>query len=179
MTGRFDVEVCRVRHVVWGRACWQKIKYIPADRGRLYRLANELLEAIISASFSSQELRIIFVVARRTYGWNKSEDFISLSQFVGATGMTVKRCSQVISRLTGIKVISVINKSGLRGMKKYRINKNYEECTLSKKRHSQKNESVRKTARHSHKNESVHSHKNESTKERFKDIIQKTNDDFV
>lgn len=117
------------------------------------RLANELLEAIIAEPFSGQDLRIIFSVARRTYGWNKSEDYISLSQFVKATGMTTTRCSQVINRLVGSKVISLIDKRGLRGTKKYRINKNYEEWTLSNKRHSQKNDSVRKIQRHSQKSE--------------------------
>jgi len=117
------------------------------------RLANELLEAIIAAPFSGQELRIVFAVARRTYGWNKIEDYISLSQFKEATGMTPIRCSQVVNRLAEIKVITVIDRCGPRGTKKYRLNKNYDEWTLSKKRHSQKNDSVRKTPRHYQKSE--------------------------
>ncbi len=132
------------------------------------RLANELLEVIIASPFSGQDFRILFTIIRRTYGWNKGEDYISLSQFAQATGLQVKRCSQLISGLTANKVILVIDHRGLRGTKKYSINADYEQWVCRKQPPSQKNETVREMARHFQKTERLRSQKSESTIERLK-----------
>ena len=51
------------------------------------RIANELLEAIIRAPLSKRELMIVLAVVRKTYGYGKKTDDISLSQLAQMTGV--------------------------------------------------------------------------------------------
>jgi len=53
-------------------------------------VANELAEALALASLSGAQFRLMWVVLRKTYGWNKSTDAISVSQFTEATGLHPK-----------------------------------------------------------------------------------------
>lgn len=54
------------------------------------KIANELLEAISKVNLSSYELRIIMAIMRKTYGYSKKQDYISLSQLEDITG--IKSC---------------------------------------------------------------------------------------
>jgi len=51
------------------------------------RLANELLEALSRINLSAYETRVLFFLLRKTYGWNKTCDFISISQIALGTGL--------------------------------------------------------------------------------------------
>ena len=51
-------------------------------------IANEIMDALAKTDLSSGESRILRVVLRKTYGWNKLDDQISLSVFSQMTGMT-------------------------------------------------------------------------------------------
>ena len=44
------------------------------------KIANELLEAFSKHNFSAYETRVLMAIIRKTYGWNKKSDFISVSQ---------------------------------------------------------------------------------------------------
>ena len=44
------------------------------------KVANELLEAIMRINLSSYEFRVIMAIMRKTYGYSKKHDYISLSQ---------------------------------------------------------------------------------------------------
>ncbi|OED41232.1 hypothetical protein AB833_10080 [Chromatiales bacterium (ex Bugula neritina AB1)] len=41
------------------------------------RIANELLDALIRSGLTKRELRVVLVVIRQTYGYNRSSDDIS------------------------------------------------------------------------------------------------------
>lgn len=91
------------------------------------RIANEIMDALIRATgLSGQELRLSLLVIRKTYGFNKEEDAISLSQMCRNTGLSKTRCSQVINSLQLKRVITVTENINGIG-KKYKFNKNYEE----------------------------------------------------
>ena len=51
------------------------------------QIANELLEAFAKIRISGELWQCLNVIIRKTYGFKKTEDWISLSQFVNATGM--------------------------------------------------------------------------------------------
>jgi phage replication O-like protein O len=51
------------------------------------RIANELLDALMRTNFSAYQSRVLWVILRKTYGFNKKEDWISTSQIVEATGL--------------------------------------------------------------------------------------------
>ncbi len=50
-------------------------------------IANELLEALAKTKLTDGERRVLVIVLRKTYGWNKKEDGISLTQFQQETGL--------------------------------------------------------------------------------------------
>ena len=51
-------------------------------------IASEILEHLVKLPLSAAELRVLLWVFRKTYGWNKKEDLISLTQFEQATKMS-------------------------------------------------------------------------------------------
>ena len=70
------------------------------------RIANELLEALIKHDFTASQYKIIFAIIRKTYGWNKAEDSISVSQFEELTGLhrrTVQREMQKLKKMNVVK----------------------------------------------------------------------------
>lgn len=88
------------------------------------KIANEILEALIRTSLSGQELKIALLVIRKTYGFSKKVDFISLTQMAKALACSKIRCAQVVKNLEAMKVLTVnenINGVG----KSYRFNKDY------------------------------------------------------
>jgi phage replication O-like protein O len=89
------------------------------------KIANELLDALISTNWSGQDFKIALLIIRKTYGFNKCEDAVSLSQMVKATGMIKTRCSQVVNRLQLLKILTVTENINGIG-KKYKFNKNFE-----------------------------------------------------
>lgn len=72
------------------------------------QIANELLEAFAKIRISGEVWQCINVIIRKTYGFKKTEDWISLSQFVNATG--IKRPSICRALNKGI-AMNIINKN--------------------------------------------------------------------
>ena len=69
------------------------------------RIANELYEKIYSTSFLASEFRIILCILRKTYGWNKKEDRISLSQFVRETRLSKQTVVTALKTLISNNII--------------------------------------------------------------------------
>ena len=95
-------------------------------------IANEILEAIYSYTLSGHELRMVLLVLRKTYGFNKLEDAISLTQMQRALSLSKTRCSQVINKLQSQNIVTVTENINGIG-KKYRFNKNFEQWRTVKK----------------------------------------------
>src|SRR5665648_14809 len=96
------------------------------------RIANTILDALIMADLSGQDYKISMLIIRKTYGFGKKEDAVSLSQMMTATGMGKIRCSQVVTRLQLMKILTVTeNINGI--CKKYRFNKDFEKWGTVKK----------------------------------------------
>jgi len=86
------------------------------------RIANELLDAFLSFPFSARQQKIVMAVIRKTYGYNKTEDEIGLTQFVKLTGISMKHVSTVISELVEMNVLFVSQGIYARSIK---LNKDY------------------------------------------------------
>ncbi len=96
----------------------------PQTENGFTKIANEILEVLIRTRLSGQELKISLLVIRKTYGFNKKVDFISLTQMAKALACSKIRCAQVVKNLEAMKVLTVnenINGVG----KSYRFNKDY------------------------------------------------------
>lgn len=85
-------------------------------------IANELSEAFAKIRIAGEAWQIINVVLRKTYGFNKKADAISLSQFVLATGMSKTRVCQAISKLISMNIIT---KKGNYVANIYSLNKDF------------------------------------------------------
>lgn len=89
-------------------------------------IANEIMEALIKYNLPGSETRCLFFILRKTYGYNKKTDSISLSQFMSATGLTRKAVARAIKNLVKKNIVHS-NKGGVKNdtilTSKYTFNK--------------------------------------------------------
>jgi len=83
---------------------------VQIDNGNFTRIANALLEAIIRTKMSDYEHRIFWLIVRKTYGYNKKEDWIAQKQIVEETGILKQHVSRTIKRLREKNMVIVIDK---------------------------------------------------------------------
>jgi len=88
-----------------------------AENGHI-DIANEIAEALMKTQLSGYQSRILWVIWRKTYGWHKKEDIISISQFVDLTGLRKAHVCRTINELVERKIVT---KNG----NKYGFNKIY------------------------------------------------------
>lgn len=75
------------------------------------RISNELLEAIISTRFSSRSelpMKIILHIIRKTYGFHKKVDRISLSQFAEVLAYPRPNIHYWLKKLVALEVLVVL-----------------------------------------------------------------------
>lgn len=89
-------------------------------------IANELMDAFCRTRISGEAWQVLTAIIRKTYGYNKSSDMISLSQFCIMTTMQKSSVARAIRYLKGRNIIKT-KPSGLSTI--YQINKNYDEWT--------------------------------------------------
>lgn len=87
------------------------------------KIANELLEAIINVNLSNYEFRVFMAIIRKTYGFNKKTDRISLSQLSDITGIKIPHICRALNKLLERNMI-------LKNGKTKGINKDYHEWKL-------------------------------------------------
>lgn len=71
------------------------------------KIAHEILEALAKVYIPPDSRRCLDVIFRQTYGYNKKEDRISLSQFSTKTGMKVGNIPRALSKLRKMNIIIV------------------------------------------------------------------------
>ena len=74
------------------------------------KIANEILDALISHRLSGQEYQIVYFIIRKTYGFNKTCDFISMGQIAKATGIKRPKVSMILSNLYTKNILGVTEK---------------------------------------------------------------------
>lgn len=68
-------------------------------------IPNAVLEALARGRFSCYERNVLDVIFRKTYGWSKKSDIISLSQFVDATGIARQHIFHTLKKLVQRNII--------------------------------------------------------------------------
>ena len=97
------------------------------------KIANEVMEALAKHRLSGQERQIVDVVLRKTYGFNKKEDVISMGQFSKFTGINRPCVARLLKSLLSKKILSVTQKDNTNG-NTYIFQKDFEQWrVLSKK----------------------------------------------
>ena len=88
------------------------------------KIANELSEAFCRYRLSGREWQILWVILRKTYGFNKKEDWIPLSQFQSLTNLDKSNIIHALNNLLKKNIIVKIDND--RG-RSYTFNKLYSE----------------------------------------------------
>jgi phage replication O-like protein O len=82
---------------------------------------NEIVDTLCRTRIPGEERQVLDVIMRKTYGWHKRNDAISLSQFVGMTGLCKPNVVRSIKGLVQKKIIIVI-KNDKANTATYRVN---------------------------------------------------------
>lgn len=69
------------------------------------RIANELLEAVVRFRFSSREYAIVLAVFRKTFGFGKKADDMTLTQLADMTGIDIAHVSRTVRDLEAKNVL--------------------------------------------------------------------------
>lgn len=69
------------------------------------RIANELLDALCKADFTSREFRVVNFVIRQTYGWGSKTKRLASTFVAGGTGLHASDCSKVLNELIRRNVV--------------------------------------------------------------------------
>jgi phage replication O-like protein O len=81
------------------------VSEVPQLENGYLRIANELYEKIVLFPFSKRELLIVLAVIRKTYGYGKKRDDISLSQLHDLTNLDTAHISRALNDLVKRKVL--------------------------------------------------------------------------
>lgn len=84
----------------------------PQIEGGYIRIADELWDAICRTRILGEPRQVFDFIIRKTYGFGKRDDAISLSQFCLGTGLRQPNICHTISRLEAVKLIAVIKAIG-------------------------------------------------------------------
>jgi phage replication O-like protein O len=131
-------------------------------------IANEILEKICSYRISGEEHLVMWTIIRKTYGFNKKEDHIALSQFSQITGMKKPTCQRAITKLVSKKIIEVIKKDNQRG-NIYKFNKDFDKWEQLSKKITSKKEVIKKDNKVVIKKDNLGESKMIYTKEKIKE----------
>ena len=94
------------------------------------RIANELMAALSRSNLNGVEYDIILTVIAKTYGWNKKQDKISLSQFSQITKRERSNCARAIRNLLKRKILGSV-KGDTRNATTYYIQKDYDKWLMN------------------------------------------------
>jgi len=79
------------------------------ENGHL-EIANEVAEALAKSCPGGAQMQVLWVVFRKTYGWNKKADKISISQIAELTGLSRRMVIYAIQNLEAKRMIEVSRK---------------------------------------------------------------------
>jgi phage replication O-like protein O len=121
-------------------------------------------------NLSGAATKVFLAISRKTIGWHKDTDFISLSQIMSITGLSNKGSIKAIKELEENNLIIVTrnkNENNRNFTNKYELN--YEQNTVASEQKSQGSE----------KSSPKGSEKSSQTKESNKETLSKEKDDLV
>lgn len=95
-----------------------------------FKIDNAIAEGLARVNLSEYESRALWVILRKTLGWRKESDIISVTQFERATGVNRGNLHPALQRLASKKIIVI---SKLRRKCSYKFNQNADEW-INKKR---------------------------------------------
>lgn len=97
-------------------------------------IANEILEKLIASNLNGTEIAVVLFILRKTYGYAKKQDEISISQFLSAIPVTKTSLCSALRNLQLVKIIKLVKKgNSLKSSNLWAFNKDYDTWQLVKK----------------------------------------------
>lgn len=100
------------------------------------KIANELMDAFCRSFPGGSQAQILLAIIRKTYGWHKKEDSISITQLCEATGLSRRSVINGLQNLEAMKMLIVKRQRG-RGnvnlINTISLQKNYELWVVQRK----------------------------------------------
>ena len=91
------------------------------------RIANELIEALAITDLNGTQRRIIDVVLRQTYGYQRKEHDLSITFIANATNIHKKQIQRELATLIERKIITVVSEATFNKSRILTFNKSYKE----------------------------------------------------
>lgn len=93
---------------------------------------HEIAEALARVQLAGNEYRVLWVIWRKTWGWHKKDDQISLSQFQAATWLRKPHIIRALQALEVRKIINVTKIGNKFDSNTYCFNNHYEQWEVTK-----------------------------------------------
>ena len=136
------------------------------------KVANEIFEALCGIRIPGETRQVIDVVIRKTYGYNKKEDCISLSQFCLLTKMRRGDVCRAINKAVSMNILKVISKEANGKGNKYCVVKDFDSWkALAKKRRGVANK-LMSISKKANKGVAKKLHTKERVKETIKESVE-------
>lgn len=87
------------------------------------RIAHPIVEALALAPFNAAQLKVLMVVIRETYGWQRKDAPISLGAFTAATGSHKSTVQRALESLVSEGVVVVVAPATFTAPASYRLEK--------------------------------------------------------
>lgn len=99
---------------------------LQVENGHFTRIVNPLLENLIKVPFKGCELSIAIFIIRKTYGFNKIEDEISISQIMKGVNRSRQTVVTALKNLQLVNILRLVKKGNAKGVSNtWIINKYY------------------------------------------------------
>ena len=89
------------------------------------RIANEILDALAITDLNGSQRRIIDVLIRQTYGYQRKSHKLSISFISKATRLNNRQIQRELTKLIERKIISIISKATFNESRELQLNKDY------------------------------------------------------
>ena len=90
-------------------------KNLQIENGNYTRISNELLIEMLRVPFKGSELAVMLYIIRKTYGYNKTQDEISLTQFEKGTHRCRQTVSTALANLQLVEMVRLVKKGNIKG----------------------------------------------------------------
>lgn len=94
-------------------------------------IANEILEAVYAAKLSATQYKILMILWRYTYGYNRKNAPISQSFIARATDTHISSVRREMTKLVKWGIVREVSPAGFNRAKVLEFNKNYDEWTVT------------------------------------------------
>ncbi len=95
---------------------------VQAEHGHT-RIAHPILEGLALAGFSRAQIKVLLVVVRSTYGWNRKSAEMSYTDLIEATDLSRSTVSDAVNALVEAGVLLQLQAPGFRSKGRYGLQK--------------------------------------------------------